>query len=242
MSLLCVKIRVPTQGVCEKFEETPKSHTANTAVRNLTAVTAVPTQGVCEKTGGENLEKPPGAVLPILPLEGAFSNGSNGSTLPGPNAEVARSRWWRLHTADGGIKEVYSDPPTSAAEVLEGRSGIVSAEHFDPGTRTPTAPPNDTEEQEIRAWLQSIGETDIEVVANVLGRCRRDAEAKEYYLREAARATGVVTINGFDQWLNLVEGYVERVAIAEYDGGLPRREAEAQAWRSVLDRARAGLH
>jgi len=39
---------------------------------------------------------------------------------------------------------------------------------------------------------------------------------------------------------DLLDAYEERAAIMEYDGGLPRHEAEALAWKEVFgDRARA---
>jgi hypothetical protein len=41
-------------------------------------------------------------------------------------------------------------------------------------------------ERRIRAWLDRIGETDEEAIAEVLERCRNDPEARAYYL---ARAT-----------------------------------------------------
>ena len=39
---------------------------------------------------------------------------------------------------------------------------------------------------------------------------------------------------------DLLDAYEERAAIMQYDGGLPRHEAEALAWKEVFgDRARA---
>ncbi|MEP9372576.1 hypothetical protein [Mesorhizobium sp. KR1-2] len=45
-----------------------------------------------------------------------------------------------------------------------------------------------------------------------------------------------------DDWResDLLDAYEERAAIMEYDGGLPRYEAEALAWKEVFgDRAKA---
>jgi hypothetical protein len=43
------------------------------------------------------------------------------------------------------------------------------------------------EESALRAWLAHIGETDAEIIAHVLDRCRRDAEARDYFLLQAGK-------------------------------------------------------
>lgn len=37
----------------------------------------------------------------------------------------------------------------------------------------------------VLAWLEHIGETDPEIVADVLNRCRLDPEARAYFLKRA---------------------------------------------------------
>jgi hypothetical protein len=50
----------------------------------------------------------------------------------------------------------------------------------------PAAPLTPDEEKTIRHLLVRIGETDPEVVADVIDRCRRDADARAYFLERAA--------------------------------------------------------
>ena len=49
-----------------------------------------------------------------------------------------------------------------------------------------TAPMTASEEMAILAWLQSIGETDPATIAEVIGQCQRDADARDYYTGRAA--------------------------------------------------------
>jgi hypothetical protein len=49
----------------------------------------------------------------------------------------------------------------------------------------PTAPVTADEESAIRAWLAHIEETDVAIIAVVLGQCRTDADARGYFLRQA---------------------------------------------------------
>ncbi|HNM80805.1 MAG TPA: hypothetical protein PKL28_07110, partial [Rhodocyclaceae bacterium] len=43
-----------------------------------------------------------------------------------------------------------------------------------------------SETASIRAWLAHIGETDAGTIADVLQRCRNDAEARSYFIGRAA--------------------------------------------------------
>lgn len=55
---------------------------------------------------------------------------------------------------------------------------------------SPTSAPMTVEEQaEILAWLSRIGERDEAIVAGVLDQCRRDADARDYFLGRAAELT-----------------------------------------------------
>ena len=49
---------------------------------------------------------------------------------------------------------------------------------------TPPDPPLD-EEQRIRAWLDYIEEDDRDAIAEVLEKCRRDRDARRYFLERA---------------------------------------------------------
>lgn len=46
------------------------------------------------------------------------------------------------------------------------------------------------EESAIRAWLTHIGESDQEIIAEVLGKCRTDMEALAYFMRRATETDG----------------------------------------------------
>ncbi len=50
----------------------------------------------------------------------------------------------------------------------------------------PTAPMTADGESAIRAWLAHIEETDAAIIAMVLDQCRADADARGYFLRQAA--------------------------------------------------------
>jgi hypothetical protein len=106
-------------------------------------------------------------------------------------------------------EEVLADYPTAIkAESMSDR----------PTAAGQAVPLNQADETAIRAWLDHIGETDPAAIAEVLAKCLHDSDARTYYLSRANTAP-------FD-----VEAFEERAGIAEFDGGLPREEAEAVAW------------
>ena len=49
----------------------------------------------------------------------------------------------------------------------------------------PAGPLATEDEQAIRQWLDSIGENDAQVIAEVIGYCREDADYRDYYLGRA---------------------------------------------------------
>jgi hypothetical protein len=49
----------------------------------------------------------------------------------------------------------------------------------------PAAPMTPDEEKTIRRWLVRIGETDSATIAEVIGQCQRDADARAYFLKRA---------------------------------------------------------
>jgi hypothetical protein len=55
--------------------------------------------------------------------------------------------------------------------------------------KTKTAFLKTEDEMAIRAWLALIGETDLAVVREVLGNCRSNSEARDYFLGRAAEST-----------------------------------------------------
>lgn len=55
-----------------------------------------------------------------------------------------------------------------------------------PSPREPLPPLTATAENAIRAWLAHISETDPAAITEVLDRCRKDAQARAYFLRRAS--------------------------------------------------------
>ena len=96
------------------------------------------------------------------------------------------SRWWLLHHPHCDPLEVACCPEARHAEILELHPHAVAAEPFAPTNRQPSAPLAAEEETAIRAWLALIKETDAATIAEVFGRCQRDADARDYFVGRAA--------------------------------------------------------
>lgn len=95
-------------------------------------------------------------------------------------------RRWLIHYPDRDPVEVACCPDATHAEILEWRPDAVAAEPFTPSIRQPAAPMTASEETAIRAWLALIEETDPATIAEVIGRCQRDADARDYFTGRAA--------------------------------------------------------
>jgi len=111
---------------------------------------------------------------------------------PAPPAKVGASDtatascWWLIHFRDLEPVEMIVSPPATHAEILERHPDALAAEPFTPTIRQPSAPLTASEETAIRAWLALIEETDPARIAEVIGQCQRDAEARDYFTRRAA--------------------------------------------------------
>ncbi|MBK7813135.1 MAG: hypothetical protein IPJ52_01900 [Rhodocyclaceae bacterium] len=101
-------------------------------------------------------------------------------------AGVTASTWWLLHYPDRDPLEVACCPEATHAEILERHPDAVAAEPFTPTIRQPSAPMTAEEETVIRAWLALIEETDPATIAEVIGQCQRDADARDYFTGRAA--------------------------------------------------------
>jgi hypothetical protein len=75
--------------------------------------------------------------------------------------------------------EVACCPEATHADVLDRHPDAVAAEPFTPTTRQPPTPLTAEEETAIRAWLELIEETDKAIIAEVIGRCQRDSDARD---------------------------------------------------------------
>ncbi|SBT04588.1 hypothetical protein PROAA_1310006 [Candidatus Propionivibrio aalborgensis] len=96
------------------------------------------------------------------------------------------SRWWLIHYHDRDPMEIACCPEATHAEILERHPDAVAAEPFTPTIRQPSAPLTAGEETAIRAWLALIEKTDPASIAEVIGQCQRDADARDYFTGRAA--------------------------------------------------------
>lgn len=96
------------------------------------------------------------------------------------------SRWWLIHYPDRDSVEVACCPEATHAEILERHPDALAAEPFTPIIRQPSAPLTASDETAIRAWLALIEETDPATIADVIGQCQRDADARDYFTGRAA--------------------------------------------------------
>ena len=104
----------------------------------------------------------------------------------GAGDTATASRWWLIHYPDRDPVEVACCPEATHAEILERHSDAVAAEPFTPTIRQPLAPMTAEEERAIPAWLALIEETDPATIAEVIGQCQRDADARAYFTARAA--------------------------------------------------------
>ena len=100
--------------------------------------------------------------------------------------DAMRSCWWLIHYPDRDPVEVACCPDATHADILERHPDAVAAEPFTPTIRQPSALLTADEERAIRAWLALIEETDPATIAEVIGQCQRDADARSYFTGRAA--------------------------------------------------------
>lgn len=72
------------------------------------------------------------------------------------------------------------------ADILERHPDAVAAEPLTLTIRQPSAPLTASEETAILAWLALIEESDPATIAEVIGQCQRDADARDYFTGRAA--------------------------------------------------------
>lgn len=120
----------------------------------------------------------------------AVANPKEGQTAPlanvGADDTATASRCWLVHYSERGPVEVACCPEATHADILERHPDAVAAEPFTPTIRQPSAPLTASEETAIRAWLALIEETDPATIAEVIGQCQRDADARDYFTGRAA--------------------------------------------------------
>ena len=120
----------------------------------------------------------------------AVAKSPQGQTAPpakvGAGDTATASRWWLIHYPDREPLEVACCPEATHADILERHPDAVAAEPFTPTIRQPSAPLTASEETAIRAWLALIEETDPATIAEVIGQCQRNADARDYFTGRAA--------------------------------------------------------
>ena len=100
----------------------------------------------------------------------------------GTGAAAPASLRWLIHYRNRDPSEAACCPEATHAEVLHLHSGAIAAEPFTPTTPRPSAPLTASEETVIRAWLGLIDETDPLIISEVIDQCRRDADARDYFI------------------------------------------------------------
>ncbi len=106
--------------------------------------------------------------------------------IVGAGDTATASRWWLIHYSDRDSLEVACCPEAPHAEILERHPDAVAAEPFFPAIWQPLASLTASEEAVIRAWLELIEETDPAIIAEMIGQCQRDADARDYFTGRAA--------------------------------------------------------
>ena len=127
------------------------------------------------------------ATVTVANLDGAIPNPVFALPAKVVVEDTATTAWrWLIHYLDREPIEATFCPAATRAEVLGWHPEAVAAEPFTPTIRQPSAPLTASEETAIRAWLGLIEETDPTTIAEVIGQCQRDADARCYFTGRAA--------------------------------------------------------
>ncbi|CAG0994315.1 hypothetical protein MTYP_02454 [Methylophilaceae bacterium] len=103
----------------------------------------------------------------------------------GAGEPATDSRGWPIYYAARDPVVVACCPDATHARNSGVAPDAVAAEPFTPAIRQPSAPLATEEERAILAWLALIEETDPATIAEVIGQCQRDADARDYFTRRA---------------------------------------------------------
>jgi len=168
--------------------------------------------GAPQRTGGPTTAPTPRPARPAATIAEARPAATDATpTVPTPRpADDAPATTWRIRYIDGTERVIAFSPAKTREEVLRGEAGAVEVVAHTPGKTPPERPLLEDERTRIRRWLELIGETDPAAVHRTLQACEGDTVARDYFLDRA-------------------EALEERAAVAEFDGGLPRQEAERLA-------------
>lgn len=95
---------------------------------------------------------------------------------------LAKAGCWLVRYPDRELLVVHCSPEMGRAEVLALYPDATGAEPFTPSVRGPSAPMTGEEEATVRAWLAAIGDRDPVSIADIIGTCQRDADARRYFV------------------------------------------------------------
>ena len=107
----------------------------------------------------------------------------------------------------GGLARSATATPATIATQQAGQMSIVASvatvtvavkpeSSIEPKKHPPSLELSADEESRIRAWLTYIEETDSEIIADVLDKCRSDNGARVYFLRGAGEVDTLVFDDG----------------------------------------------
>ena len=103
----------------------------------------------------------------------------------GAGDPATASRRWLIHYLDRDPVEVACCPAATHLKLLHLHPDAIAAEPFTPIIQRPSTPLTASEEAAIREWLKLTDETDTKIVAEVMGQCQRDADARDYFMGQA---------------------------------------------------------
>ena len=124
----------------------------------------------------------PLATLATLALANPTIEKPAHPAMPGTDDSSIASHWWLIHFIDRDPLELAYYPAANLAEILERHPDAVAAEPFNAPVRRPAAPMTANEELAIREWLALIEETDPATIAEVMGQCQQDADARDFFI------------------------------------------------------------
>ncbi|MEX2524307.1 MAG: hypothetical protein WD750_05060, partial [Gammaproteobacteria bacterium] len=112
----------------------------------------------------KKIKKAPGGS-PTKPAKPGFDGFERSGGSP---PEIFTAHDWQVTFPDDRTVRTWNGPATPA-EVVTERSGAVSAAPYQaPPAEVPDTPLTKAEEAAIRRWLDSIGETDPDIIAETL--------------------------------------------------------------------------
>ena len=119
----------------------------------------------------------PATIIRAVQADGVILTLSPAGTIKAAGDGTAVNRWLAA----------IRDHKAEIIDVLKvGACDMATAEPLVLTIRQPSAPLAFDEESAIRAWLALIEEIDPATIAEVIGQCQRDADARDYFTGRAA--------------------------------------------------------